>query len=67
MFTGRIQEISEIESVIDERIVAHAPKSAGRVRAVQGLDTGCPAGWPAAMKRRRQAARTAGWSSGMRV
>ncbi|HEY1320335.1 MAG TPA: riboflavin synthase, partial [Streptosporangiaceae bacterium] len=33
MFTGRIDEIGEIESVADERIVVRAPKSAGRVRA----------------------------------
>lgn len=33
MFTGRIDEIGEIESVIDERIVVRAPKSAARIRA----------------------------------
>jgi 3,4-dihydroxy 2-butanone 4-phosphate synthase len=32
MFTGRIHEIGEIASVVDERIVVHAPKSAGQVR-----------------------------------
>ncbi len=32
MFTGRIDEIGQIESVIDERIVVRAPKSADRVR-----------------------------------
>ncbi len=32
MFTGRIHEIGEIASVVDERIVVHAPKSASRVR-----------------------------------
>jgi 3,4-dihydroxy 2-butanone 4-phosphate synthase len=32
MFTGRIEEIGEIASVTDERIVVRAPKSAGRVR-----------------------------------
>ena len=29
MFTGRIQEIGEIASVIDDRIVLRAAKSAG--------------------------------------
>ena len=32
MFTGRIEEIGEIASVVGERIVVRAPKSAGRVR-----------------------------------
>jgi 3,4-dihydroxy 2-butanone 4-phosphate synthase/3,4-dihydroxy 2-butanone 4-phosphate synthase/GTP cyclohydrolase II len=32
MFTGRIEEIGEIASVMDDRIVVRAPKSAGRVR-----------------------------------
>ena len=32
MFTGRIEEIGEIASVLDDRIVVRAPKSAGRVR-----------------------------------
>lgn len=32
MFTGRIGEIGEIASILDERIVVKAPKSAGRVR-----------------------------------
>jgi 3,4-dihydroxy 2-butanone 4-phosphate synthase len=32
MFTGRIEEIGEIASVLDDRIVVCAPKSAGRVR-----------------------------------
>ena len=32
MFTGRIEEIGEITSVTDDRIVVRAPKSAGRVR-----------------------------------
>jgi riboflavin synthase alpha subunit len=32
MFTGRIHEIGEIASVVDERIVVHAPKSASQVR-----------------------------------
>lgn len=38
MFTGRIQEIGQIASVIDERIVVRAPKSAGRVRAGGSLN-----------------------------
>lgn len=38
MFTGRIQEIGEVGSVIDERIMVHAPKSAGRVRAGGSLN-----------------------------
>jgi 3,4-dihydroxy 2-butanone 4-phosphate synthase len=32
MFTGRIEEIGEIASVMDDRIVVRAPKSADRVR-----------------------------------
>ena len=32
MFTGRIEEIGVIASVMDDRIVVRAPKSAGRVR-----------------------------------
>ncbi|HEY3877336.1 MAG TPA: riboflavin synthase [Trebonia sp.] len=32
MFTGRIDEIGEIESVTDDRIVVRAPKTAGRVK-----------------------------------
>jgi 3,4-dihydroxy 2-butanone 4-phosphate synthase len=32
MFTGRIEEIGEIASVLDERIMVRAPKSAGRIR-----------------------------------
>ena len=32
MFTGRIEEIGEIASVVDDRIIVRAPKSAGRVR-----------------------------------
>jgi 3,4-dihydroxy 2-butanone 4-phosphate synthase len=32
MFTGRIEEIGEIASVTDERIIVCAPESAGRVR-----------------------------------
>jgi 3,4-dihydroxy 2-butanone 4-phosphate synthase/3,4-dihydroxy 2-butanone 4-phosphate synthase/GTP cyclohydrolase II len=38
MFTGRIDEIGEIESVLDERIVVRAPKSAGRVRVGGSLN-----------------------------
>jgi len=38
MFTGRIEEIGEIESVIDERIVVRAPKSAGSVRTGGSLN-----------------------------
>lgn len=38
MFTGRIQEIGEIASVVGERIVVRAPKSAGRVRAGGSLN-----------------------------
>ena len=33
MFTGRIEEIGEITAVAGERIVVHAPSSAGRIRA----------------------------------
>src|SRR5215469_3898630 len=33
MFTGRIDEVGEIESIIDERVVIRAPKVTGRVRA----------------------------------
>jgi 3,4-dihydroxy 2-butanone 4-phosphate synthase len=32
MFTGRIDEVGEIESVTDDRIVVRAPKTAGRVK-----------------------------------
>lgn len=38
MFTGRIDEIGQIDSVIDERIMVRAPKSAGRVRAGGSLN-----------------------------
>jgi 3,4-dihydroxy 2-butanone 4-phosphate synthase len=38
MFTGRIDEIGEIDSVVDGRIVVRAPKSAGRVRAGGSLN-----------------------------
>jgi hypothetical protein len=31
MFTGRIHEIGEIASVVDERIVVHAPKTASQL------------------------------------
>ena len=37
MFTGRIDEIGEIESVIDEKGVVLAPKTTGRVRAGESL------------------------------
>jgi 3,4-dihydroxy 2-butanone 4-phosphate synthase len=32
MFTGRVEEIGHVESVTEERITVHAPKSAGRMR-----------------------------------
>jgi 3,4-dihydroxy 2-butanone 4-phosphate synthase len=38
MFTGRIDEIGVIESVLDERIVVRAPQSAARVRAGGSLN-----------------------------
>lgn len=38
MFTGRIQEIGEIESVTGERIVLRAAKTAGRVQVGGSLD-----------------------------
>jgi 3,4-dihydroxy 2-butanone 4-phosphate synthase len=38
MFTGRIQEIGEIGPVIDERIVVHAPKSAGQIQVGGSLN-----------------------------
>jgi 3,4-dihydroxy 2-butanone 4-phosphate synthase len=38
MFTGRIQEIGEIESVLSEQIVVRAAKSAGRVQAGRSLN-----------------------------
>jgi riboflavin synthase alpha subunit len=38
MFTGRIDEVGEIGSVADERIVVRAPKCAGRVRAGGSLN-----------------------------
>jgi 3,4-dihydroxy 2-butanone 4-phosphate synthase len=38
MFTGRIEDIGEIESVSGERIVVRAPKSAGRVSAGGALN-----------------------------
>lgn len=38
MFTGRIEEVGEIDSVVDERVVMHAPKSARRVRAGGSLN-----------------------------
>jgi 3,4-dihydroxy 2-butanone 4-phosphate synthase len=38
MFTGRIDEIGQIDSVIHERIMVRAPKSAGRVLAGGSLN-----------------------------
>jgi 3,4-dihydroxy 2-butanone 4-phosphate synthase len=38
MFTGRIQEIAQIVSVADERIVVRAPKSAGRIQVGGSLN-----------------------------
>lgn len=38
MFTGRIQEIGEIESVSGERIVLRAAKTAGRVQVGGSLN-----------------------------
>lgn len=40
MFTGRIEEIGQIESVTEGRIVVRAPKSAGRLRPGGSLNVG---------------------------
>ena len=46
MFTGRIEEVGEIESVVDERVVMHAPQSAGRVRAGGSLNVAGRSAYP---------------------
>jgi 3,4-dihydroxy 2-butanone 4-phosphate synthase/3,4-dihydroxy 2-butanone 4-phosphate synthase/GTP cyclohydrolase II len=38
MFTGRIEEIGEITSVTDDRVVVRAPKSAGRIKTGGSLN-----------------------------